>query len=597
MATTTTPTTRMKVAPVFEIKVAVMGYVSVGKTTVLNALFRDKYGEVAMRRTTAGVDNFRISKVQTESDDDDNGKDTGSSSTEKQTWSMVVDHPRTATSTLKEITADNLTLRESNKVEEKTFDIELKEDLCEMRPDTKLVLVDIPGINEAGASNKYKDFVSDKWHTFDCVVVVMDGRHGVNTEEQINLLKLVEEKRCSIKNVPVIILCNKIDEPEDEEQQSLVQETRIAVERIFGAKKSTKKSDRGTAAADYDFIPISAGRGFIYRTASQMTLDQFQRFDKDLVERLGREVYGTSWRRLSAQKKIEMAYNVVTDPEQCREGLGISNFDKFLKVLSDTVGGEAKQLALINKQMDVATARLSPGNRLADEIRVIFDLCRGLGKPTDDLIPQFWRVFKDCEEQSFAKFTGPDQVSSLAAAMKQLTAYHELVKEAGWNDEVQVIKDQMKKMIRRQFGVLFEKSREFVDPSTATADTPWKGLPHGGWESVFRCILMVANERVCYEHFGEEIVWLESYLRLTQKKIDGGLPPKECSSCNTCDHLSNSNGVTHCHACDVYMNSTSGVGNCAYCKYKNNAIRRVFDDSAMIVVKPLLMSTSTCQNI
>jgi hypothetical protein len=27
---------------------------------------------------------------------------------------------------------------------------------------------------------------------------------------------------------------------------------------------------------------------------------------------------------------------------------------------------------------------------------------------------------------------------------------------------------------------------------------------------------MVANERVCYEHFSREIVWLETYLRLTR---------------------------------------------------------------------------------
>ena len=44
----------------FEIKIALLGNVSAGKTTVLNALLRDKYGEVAMKRTTAGANFFRI---------------------------------------------------------------------------------------------------------------------------------------------------------------------------------------------------------------------------------------------------------------------------------------------------------------------------------------------------------------------------------------------------------------------------------------------------------------------------------------------------------------------------------------------------------
>ena len=39
----------------FEIKVALLGYVRVGKTTVLNALFQDKFSEVSMRRMTAGI--------------------------------------------------------------------------------------------------------------------------------------------------------------------------------------------------------------------------------------------------------------------------------------------------------------------------------------------------------------------------------------------------------------------------------------------------------------------------------------------------------------------------------------------------------------
>jgi Dynamin family len=43
----------------FEIRIAVLGYVSAGKTTVINALLRDKYGQVGMRRTTAGVNYFR----------------------------------------------------------------------------------------------------------------------------------------------------------------------------------------------------------------------------------------------------------------------------------------------------------------------------------------------------------------------------------------------------------------------------------------------------------------------------------------------------------------------------------------------------------
>jgi GTPase Era involved in 16S rRNA processing len=92
-----------------------------------------------------------------------------------------------------------------------------------------LVLVDIPGINEAGAGARYKEYVANKWNTFDCVVLVMDGRQGVNGVEQVELLNFIKMNGEEKKDVPVIILCNKVDDPEDEDQCLVVDEARKKV--------------------------------------------------------------------------------------------------------------------------------------------------------------------------------------------------------------------------------------------------------------------------------------------------------------------------------------------------------------------------------
>lgn len=44
----------------FELRVAVLGHVSAGKSTVINALLQGKFSQVGLRRTTAGVNSFRI---------------------------------------------------------------------------------------------------------------------------------------------------------------------------------------------------------------------------------------------------------------------------------------------------------------------------------------------------------------------------------------------------------------------------------------------------------------------------------------------------------------------------------------------------------
>eukprot|EP00978_Attheya_sp_CCMP212_P041075 scaffold231003_cov24-Attheya_sp.AAC.1 len=207
----------------FEIRVAVIGYVSVGKTTVINALFGAEYGEVAMKRTTAVVNYFRVSSVPS-----------SSSSSQDDDSIEIVCKNLSASATLKETATDNGVFRDSTVVQERAYDICLEEEpLHEMRPDTKLVIVDIPGMNEAGTSSKYKDFVNERWHSFDIVVVVMDARQGVNTEEQHALLQLVKDNLETTKNLPVLILGNKVDDPDNPEQTALLGEARAAVEQMF----------------------------------------------------------------------------------------------------------------------------------------------------------------------------------------------------------------------------------------------------------------------------------------------------------------------------------------------------------------------------
>ena len=195
-----------------EIKVALLGYVSVGKSTVLNALLQGNYSEVSMRRTTAAINFFRISNANNANKrrriESGTAAPTEATTTKASTGGLEL---RTPSSTLKEIMEDNEELRKSNTIQEKSFQVQLQQSLCsDMRPDTTLVLADIPGVNEAGSGKMYMDYVAQKWDTFDCVVVVMDAVQGVNTEEQVKLLEFVKDKTEKIRNIPVIVLRNKV---------------------------------------------------------------------------------------------------------------------------------------------------------------------------------------------------------------------------------------------------------------------------------------------------------------------------------------------------------------------------------------------------
>jgi GTPase SAR1 family protein len=276
-----------------------------------------------MKRATAGVSYFRVHTSPQLSNDNPEAKEN-----EKE---LEEEGIRSAKSTLAEISQDNVKFRESNTVFEKWFDVQLRSELVPMLQETHLVFVDIPGINEANTEQKYKDYVTKNWNTFDVAVVVMDAKQGVNTEDSVFLLNLVKQNNETKKDIPVIILCNKVDDPDDEEQAEMVAEARREVEKIFNVpcrekalKKitgnPTKKCDENLSPV---FIPISAIHAYINQCASLMSRKSFEEFDPDLLEKIGREQIGRrNWNKLSKEQKLDSVHELIQ--ENYQEGLKIA---------------------------------------------------------------------------------------------------------------------------------------------------------------------------------------------------------------------------------------------------------------------------------
>jgi GTPase SAR1 family protein len=178
-------------------------------------LLQGKFAEVGMRRTTAGINLFRLhckDKLKEDSVDGYPSPNANKRDDSMKELSLEPEECHSAESVLANIVRDNSNLRETNEIKESSFDVELDEPLCVMHKNINMVLIDIPGLNEAGSKSQYARYVDEAWTTFDCVVAVMDVFQGVNTEEQVQLLQLTKDNVTSKKEIPVIVLCNKVDE-------------------------------------------------------------------------------------------------------------------------------------------------------------------------------------------------------------------------------------------------------------------------------------------------------------------------------------------------------------------------------------------------
>jgi GTPase SAR1 family protein len=245
----------------FEIKVAFIGLKNSGKSTLINALLKDKYAPVGIGGATTSVNSFRIFTKENPPDEAETQNDDAVSmlsfnsitSVEENSgsvWTVVPENLRTAAEIQNMISAaeianiiseHRISHPTSHEIQELTFDVELPEGLCEMRADTNLTLIDIPGIGNIDSECKSLSYLVRKSHTFDCVVFVFDALQPIKKQASLlNFVKTILTAQISV--VPVIVVFNKVDDGNNPDIATIELEALRLSQQEFGKLfKSTLK--------------------------------------------------------------------------------------------------------------------------------------------------------------------------------------------------------------------------------------------------------------------------------------------------------------------------------------------------------------------
>ena len=448
-----------------------------------------------------------------------------------------------------EVKKENARLRESSEELDapKVVDIYLNQFLGEMRPDTRLSLIDIPGVNDVKNKSNYKKWVDENWSTFDCVVVVLDATQGVNTNDPLDLLKLAKMNE-QIRSVPIIILLNKVDDPENQELKVLCLEIQEAVQDIFGV------SDRVAALSEFfrtmrdgdidDFpspvvLPVSAQYALLYHSANgtQLGLEEFKGFPFPLVEKFGLDEVGKhKWNRLqSKEEKYERAYNELQDCGLFEDMLRSTNFDKFSEVLTSAICGCEVQTNWIIKQLLDKSAKEDPIKTL----RVMVHKLKALGASTASTAKLpifFWKEYSEREDKAFEALTGPETVSCLASPMSLLVEYHGFAKEKYWHTETEAVAEKIVSLVHRQLSFLIEKlfgkqsvgkaeSWDYMElPSALTMNInvhaiSWEAVSLDNWTAILDSVLLVSHYKWFCETFGVEIIAMQRVIQTIERTI------------------------------------------------------------------------------
>ena len=513
-----------------------------------------------MKRTTAAVDHFYVHQDGSGAPNPQQPTNNNGSNDNSKTTTIS-----SAEDVHKEIVKDNELLRSNSNVTERIFNIKIDQTLCTMRVDTQLMIVDIPGINEADSSKKYKEYVQQNWDTFDCVIVIMDSIQGVNTQEQVELLKFVKQNNESIKKIPTIILGNKMDDLTDTDTTDLIKETRNKTIEIFGnhcseeslqkvlALEKIKDEEHSTNeyAVSTVFIPISAKNAFVYRKASHVTVDTFCA-DEEIYDKIGKDEVGRQWTKKSLEEKVQLIRDIVNDPAQFKERLADTNFDTFLAILSYYIGGNEAQKTLLANQVEVSLKKLPEAVEKAESISQCIDTlykqCKEVGRDTSDLSGHFWEQYDKCKNESIKSLADDFTHAACLVPFEELKKYHVLTTRLGWQKETKKTLQKMRDFINEYLNVVIEKEKEwsfetfsnsvctFLEANRSATrkrkrlhemkdEVSWKNLSPLDWETILTSLLLPMCEMEIYRDFGTKKIALEKLLMAFRMNYDPKIAP------------------------------------------------------------------------
>lgn len=494
----------------FEIRVAFLGNSDCGKMTTLNALMRENYSTATMSKRKAGSVisyNVHVGGVNENS----GGRNADLAMAEEE----------------------NITLKDGGeKINTITYNVDIEKEIVPMRSQTQFCFTVIPGV--AQDTTKHQKYVTEKWNTFDAIVVVMDGKKGIS-DDDVTLLKLVKENLAR-REIPAIILCNKIDSADDEKLARHAAKAQAKVEKIFsqiaeGAAELIIRTEPNEVVkpSKPSFIPCSALHAFAYRAGARLTVYQFEEFDPDLMDCIGKVHFGSkTWKKMTHEERFRKTHAILADPKQFKDGMSDCGYDKVMTDLEHFLGGVQTQEHLIQKQIDHSLYQLSPfqsewiSYTLFSAYQKQVKLSAGSIKSNENddvananqlrLREAFWTTFEEYQAGTFQKFVNafPANIHMVADPLQELMYYHKLVLLAKWEGEEKVVVNRMKLYVQHYIQFLIRHEHETQGNSSWSATSTISPID---WSVIWRSILLLSFDKTCCEFFGRAQIICQTLAR------------------------------------------------------------------------------------
>ena len=321
--------------PIDNVNICILGCVSAGKSTILNAMFCQDFSESKIKRTTMMPTAFvetRNAKIS-------------------QSQPVISQHISDINKQIIEMTEKGQALNLAQFGNHMIFNVD-KLDI-KISKDFNVSIFDIPGLNDARTKEQYFNYLRNNFYLFNIVIFVVNIESGLNTSDEMDILNLIAEHISAQskleKNIKMLTIANKADEmqlnekngfPEivSEELKEMYNQINLTISYVF-KKKHIESHLIGT-------VPICGVDAHLFRMVK--SLGSKYNLTPSQIQRIGTSEMGTRFRSKTPQEQKNIVNKVLSDQSFIDEMIKLSGFERIDQLLSECMKNSASSMALSN---------------------------------------------------------------------------------------------------------------------------------------------------------------------------------------------------------------------------------------------------------
>ena len=327
--------------PVDNLNMCIVGCVSAGKSTILNAMFCQDLSQSKIKRTTMMPTVF----VET--------KTPSICQTQEQISLAITEKNAEIIASTEHNQALNLASHGNQLV----FDVD-KLDIA-ISEKFNVTIFDMPGLNDARTKEQYYSYLRTNFHIFNIIIFVVNIESGLNTSDEMEILELIaehiEKNKKSDKNIRMLTIANKADEmqlnhktgyPEivsDELKEMYVQIERT-IEQAFRKRKITDNL--------IGIVPICGIDAHLFRMIN--SLGNKYELTPTQIQRIGISEMGNRFRSKTVDEQKAIVSKVLADNKFITDMIKLSGFERINQMLESFIKSQSDSMVSQNIFHEIA---------------------------------------------------------------------------------------------------------------------------------------------------------------------------------------------------------------------------------------------------